>query len=330
MSSAPPSTQVMEPPAQNGPVPLPPHAPRRQRLPWVVVGVLVLALAAVATVFLLNRNTGNTTYTESYQPKLTAIMTPIVNDNIALSKSLQAVDGSKSTLRAATTATQTAQQAVQGARGSLAAITVPARQQQLNQQATQALTQESGFLQAVNSTLADPSNSASGSLQSLASATNAAFVPLADVAPGGSTSVYGVDNLLSWVSGAQAAGKRNEKPKVIVQNNTTTTTVPVTPTLDPNPGTSDAVSSLTPTYCSNGVYVETGVTCGFAENVFAAVYSQWKDNGNVFPSSLSSVYSPAAGSSFDLTLVSSTPSWALYQNSAGQYMSIGEYALSVY
>jgi hypothetical protein len=96
------------------------------------------------------------------------------------------------------------------------------------------------------------------------------------------------------------------------------------------PSTSDTVSSLTPTYCSNGVYIGADVSCSLAENVFSATYSQWSNNGNVFPSSLSGVHSPVTGQNYDLNLVSQIASWALYQSNTGIYVSIGENALAVY
>ena len=326
---------------QDGNGTMPPSG-NKHRLIAILAGVVTaLVVSAVAAFFLIGHkssaNDGAPT-ASGYQAKLTAVLTPVINDNVALSKALKAIDGSGSTLQAAGNAAQQTQQDNTSAHGAIAAIAVPADSQTLNQQATQALTQETGYLQAVSSTLGNSGSNSAGSLQSLSSATSAAFVPLNSVVAGGSSSIYGVDNLLSWVSGAQAAGQRNQKPNVIVQNNTTTTTVGV-PTPAPanstssgnsGSGSSDTVSSLTPTYCSNGVYIGQNVSCGFAENVFDAVYSQWNNNGNVFPSSLSGVNSPATGQNYDLTLVSSTPSWALYQSNTGVYVSVGEYALSVY
>jgi len=313
---------------------------RKSRFGAIIASLLVLLLVAAggAAFYVLSKNNSSSNAMNTYQRKLTSALTPVVNDNVALSKGLKAVDGSSSTLQGATNATQTAQQDTTSARGALAAVSVPSAGQTLNQQATQALTQEGGYLQAVSSTLSNPSNSSAGSLQSLASATNAAFVPLNTVADGGSTSVYGVDNLLSWVSGAQAAAQKahdaqqaqQQQPNV-TNNNYYSNGGDTSGQSTVNDSTdTDTVSPMTPTYCSNGVYVGADVTCGFAENVFDSVYSQWDNNGNVFPSNVYSVNSPATGQSYDLTLVSSTPSWALYENNNGGYVSIGEYALSVY
>lgn len=229
---------------------LPPSKPPRHRVAWIAAAVAftLLVLAAVAVIILSNHGNKKSTAQIAmaaatvYQSKLSGTLTPIVSANKTLSQALQAVDGSKPTLRAATNANQAAQQQTVAARGALAAIAVPASQAQLNQQATEALTQETGYLEAVSSTLSDPLGSAPSSLQPLASATSAAFVPLATFAPGGSTSVYGIDNLQKWVTGAKAAADRQKKPDVIVTPGPTTTTFVPTPT--PTPTVSGSSYSL--------------------------------------------------------------------------------------
>lgn len=194
-----------------------------------------------------------------------------MSDNQSLSNALLAIDGSKSSLRVATDAANTLQQQTVASRGALAVLTYPASQSLIQQQATQAITQEAGYVQAVTSTLGDPSNNASGSLQSLASAVNSAFVPLISVAPGGSTSVFGVANLLSWVSGAQsAANKRAAKPTVVVTPTTTVVTpAPSTITGVPNSG------GLVNQY--GNISATSAVSSSLANNVF---YQYWYNGGS--------------------------------------------------
>jgi hypothetical protein len=94
----------------------------------------------------------------------------------------------------------------------------------------------------------------------MATNTQSAFVPIASVAPEGSSSISGTDNLLSWVSGAQLAAKPKPQTPVIIQNNTTTTTVVPTPV-------PPASSSLTFPLVTNGgavdVYSEDYTLYGF-------------------------------------------------------------------
>lgn len=296
MAEAP--TQVRSPQLDNGPVP-PSEPPRRKRrgliIGGVIAGVVALGAAGAAVVLLSGSSSKGTTSVQAvatYGQKLTATLTPVVTDNQALSRALQAVDGSKATLRVARDAASTLQQQVTSSRGALAVLQAPASETLLQQQATQALTQEAGYVQAVASTLGDPSSNSSGSLQSLASATSSAFVPLARYATGGSTSISGVDNLLSWVSGAQAAKKRAEKPKVIVQNNTTTTTtsVPSTPTsVSPSGGMR---------FVDQNIQANSNTSDGLAENVFKAYWGAAGSSSTGWGNADITAYSPASGTSY--------------------------------
>jgi hypothetical protein len=139
----------------------PPASPpprTNKRLIGLVAAVVALLLAggAIAAIFVANNNRVKpkpvSYQSVNYQTKLAASLVPLVRDNMTLSKALQAVDGSQSTLRAAGNATQSVQQATIAARGALAVLTAPDSGQTLNQQATQALAQEAGYIQAVNST----------------------------------------------------------------------------------------------------------------------------------------------------------------------------------
>jgi hypothetical protein len=287
---------------------LPPVSPpprNNKRLIGLSAAVVALLLAggAIAAIFLATNNSVKpklvSDQSANYHIKLAAVFVPLVDDNVALSKALQAIDGSRSTLRAAGDAAQTAQQAAVAARGAVAVLTAPDSGQTLNQQATQALTQEAGYLQAVNSTLADPTSNASGSLQSLASATNAAFVALSSVAPGGSASINGVDNLLSWVAGAQAAGKRAEQPKVVVTPGpTTTVTSPSSPTPAPS---SNPAPSTGMRYCDQNIQADgQTTTCSLAENTFSAYWNSGNSSTG-WGDSVVSAYSPKTGQSYDMT-----------------------------
>src|SRR5450755_4731256 len=221
-------------------VPEPPQGGRKRVL--IVVGAVVALLAVIAaavTVVLVTRSTtAKVNPVAVYQQKLSNVLAPVVAANQAISVSLQALDGSKTTIRATQTATANAQQALTAARGAVAIITVPPASTQLSQQAAQALTQENGYLQSVNTTLGDPTGNMVASVQPLASATSSAFVPLASVAPGGSASISRVDNLLKWAQGATAAQKAHAARPTIINNTTTNTTVTPPPVVytDPNYG----------------------------------------------------------------------------------------------
>ncbi len=293
MSSTETPTQVMPSLRDIGtPPPSPPQPPKTGRR-WVwagAIGALALVLSAIVAIFLLGQQSTTSTaprvtLAAAYQSKLSGTLTPVVSDNQSLSQALLAIDGGKSSLRVATDAANTLQQQTVASRGALAVLTYPASQSLIQQQATQAITQEAGYVQAVTSTLGDPSNNASGSLQSLATAVNTAFVPLISVAPGGSTSVFGVANLLSWVSGAQsAANKRAAKPTVVV---TPTTTV-VTPVPTPG-GLVNQYGNISATYA---------VSSSLANNVF---YQYWADGGASGGYETVSAWSAATGQYYTTT-----------------------------
>lgn len=259
-------TVVMEPPQLNGSPPASSPRSRRRQLPWILAGVaLIAAMAAIATIVALNGGSNKRAPSVSpasvYHAMLTATLTPIVSGNENLSKALQAIDGSKSTIRVAMDAAQNAQSVTVAARGAVAVLSVPLSQQTLSQQAAQALTQEAGYVNAVVATLNDPNNKVAGSIQSLASGVNSAFVPLSNVAAGGPASVFGVDNFLSWVGGATRP--KPTPPVVITPSPPVTTTVPIT---TPDPG-----GSLTA--CDQNISANGNTICGLAENVFVAYWN---------------------------------------------------------
>jgi hypothetical protein len=277
----------------------PPEAPKHRLALIGVICAVALAGLAVAAVLLIGSHTATVkgpSPSQAYQAKLSAVLTPVVASNVTLSSALQGIDGSKPTFRTASNAVKAAQQQTVAARGAMAVLVVPAADQQIDQQATQELTQEAGYLSALSTTLGDPTSSSSASVQPLASAVSSAFVPLASVAPGGSVSISGVDNLQAWVSGANAAAKRHTPPPVL-NNNTTVVNPPVVVT--PTPSSSSGTDSEGYTYgpgcsnnptnplpgctnspsvpagdpegsCSNGITVDRQTTsCGLAESVYA-------------------------------------------------------------
>ena len=312
-----------------GPPPSPSPPPSKSRRIAIIAAVsgLALAVLAIATVFIINQNhtTTPTPPSQTYQAKLSATLTPIVNENISLSKALQAVDGGKSSLHGAKDAVSALQQQTTSARGALSALPYPASMTLTQQQATQTLTQEAGYVQAVTSTLADPNSNASGSLQSLASATNSAFVPLNSYAAGGSTSIYGVDNLLSWVSGAQAAGRN--KPPTVINNNTTVTSngggVPDNGGVQsaPDGGSTPGLYSV-----DSNISATTGISAGLASNVF---YDYWPNGGGSYSS-----WSPSTGQYYSVSASSdgSTVTAYVYGTSiSGQpYVTFSQKAINDY
>lgn len=266
---------------QQRPAPPLSRPPRHgNRNPWIAAALtLTLLVVAAVTVLILTSQGSKKSTAQSaladatvYRAKLSATMTPIVSANRTLSQALQTIGGSTPTLRAATNAAQAAQAQTVAARGALGVLTVPISRQLLSQQATQALTQETGYLQAVTSTLSDPGGSAPSSLQPLASATSSAFVPLGNIAPGGASSLYGIDNLQAWASGANAQGNRNATPKVVVSPGVTTTVVA--------PASSGGLSA-----CDQNISANPNTSCPLAENVFVAYWNTgnsvdgWSDAG---------------------------------------------------
>jgi hypothetical protein len=265
--------------------PEPPRGGRKRVL--IIMGAVIALLAVIAAAMTVVLVTTKSTVAKAnpvavYQQKLSNVLAPVVAANQALSTSLQALDGSQTTIRATKTATTNAQQALLSANGAVAIITVPPASAQLSQQAKQALTQENGYLQAVNTTLGDPTGNTSASVQPLASATSSAFVPLASVAPGGSTSISGVDNLLKWAAGATRAQRAAQQHPNITNNNITTVTGGGGSSLQNDSGTTGAVASSGPSLCTDTVgnsdISASGVSCSFAKDVLIAAATYFQNN----------------------------------------------------
>lgn len=324
-------TRDTAPPHLDGQPPQPPQEPPRSHQPMALVGAigaLALAVLALAAILILSgsHDTSRNTASALYHQKLSTALGPLVTDNQALSSALQNIDGSPHTITAAQNATTQAQSALTAARGAVAILTVPASEVPLSQQAQQALTQEGGYLQGVSATLADPIGQSSSSLRSLATNTQAAFVPIASVAPGASTSISGTDNLLDWVSGATASAKATQQPTVI-NNNTITTLAPSTPTATPAPvnGEGHSVS-----YCSPGVYVNADTSCPFAENLFTAYYNQYAANNNTFGDYTVSAYSPTTSTTYSDYCEESADGSQIYCSHGTDLVNITTAAISSY
>ena len=302
------STQITD---ENQTTPLPPPlgTPRRSRNRMIAVAVagsaLVLAAVAALVMVLINDSTARVkvvktaAVTNSYPSKLSRTLTPVVEANRTLSNALVELDGSKRTIRASRTATTQAQQVLTAARGALGVLTVPPTYTQLSQQATQALTQENGYLQAVSTTLDDPTGNTVASLQPLASATSSAFVPLGSVAPGGNVSIFGVDNLLKWTQGANARKERHApKPTTTVIAPTTTNIVPPSPA----PAVSDpAPASPSLTFCDQNIQADPQTTtCPLAENTFVAYYNSGSTSSG-WGDAVVSAHSSKTGQTYDMS-----------------------------
>jgi hypothetical protein len=281
----------------NGPSPAGPPKSSRTRVGLIAAaGGLSLVVLAVAAMLIVSsshsssQTAASQTASAVYQQKLSTALAPVVPANLSLSSALQGVDGSKSTLHQAQMASTAALAAVSTASGAVAILTVPSADTTLSQQTQQALVQETGYLQGVSSTLSDPIGQSSSSLRSLATNTQAAFVPIASVAPGGSTSISGTGNLLAWAAGANAAATTKTPAPA-----TTTTTTTVAPAA---PATTGSGLGQSLSYCSTGVYVNSATTCPFAENVFVAYFAQYSANGDTFGNYAVQATSPATGTTY--------------------------------
>ena len=271
----------------------------------VAGGTLLLAAVAALAVVLINDSRAHVTVaktavvTNPYAPKLGSTLTPVVDANRTLSNALVELDGSQRTIRASRTATTQAQQVLTAARGAVGVLAAPQRYSQLSQQATQALTEENGYLQAVSTTLDDPTGNTVASLQPLASATSSAFVPLGSVAPGGNVSIFGVDNLLKWTQGASGRKERRvPKPTTTVIAPTTTNIVSPSPA----PAVSDpAPASPSLTSCDQNIQADPQTTtCPLAENTFVAYYDSGSTSSG-WGDAVVSAYSAKTGQMYDMS-----------------------------
>jgi len=140
----------------------------------LAAGLIIAAIAAVVVIVVSNSSSQGS----SYRQKLGSTLAPVVAANRTLSTALQAIDGSRKTIGAASNATAQAQSALVAARGAVGVLTVPSSDTTLSQQVEQALTEESGYLQAVSSTLSKPTAQGASQLQPLLTATQSALASI--------------------------------------------------------------------------------------------------------------------------------------------------------
>ena len=185
------------------------HTTRNVLIAAGVLGAVAIAVAAIIILTTSSSSSSNNTQA-SYRAKLTPALAPLIAANQSLSSSLQALDGSKTTVSAAQRTTVLTQQALVSTRGAVGVLAAPSSDSTLSQQVQQALTDENGYLQAVSSTLGNPGTSTQ--VRALATGAQSALVPLAVVAPGAPSSLTGSDNLISWAQGAAAASSTSPSP----------------------------------------------------------------------------------------------------------------------
>ncbi len=266
--------------------------PRSRVILIAAAGALVLALGAVLAIILINNSSGGTSSSgqpSAYRAKLGSALAPVISANQSLSKSLQALDGSKKTLAAASDATSQAQSAIQSARGAISVLTPGSSDSTLSQQAQQALTEENGYLQALSSTLANPAGQSSSQLRPLITSTQSAMVPLGTVAPGATSSLSGVDNVINWVAGATAVNHAAKQSSQQPQQQSSSPPAQAAPP-------SSSPTGLTA--CDQNISVNSSTSCQFADNVFA-LYSQDVQGAGGPGSYYVYAFSPANGQSYN-------------------------------
>jgi hypothetical protein len=327
--------EVMRAPVSDGVAP----ARERRRVRIVALsaaGALVLVVAAAAAIVLLNNGSkSQPSSSSSYRPQLSSALAPVIAANRTLSSTLQSLDGSQPTIRATTNATTQAKSAVDGAHGAVAVLTVPNSDQTLSQQVQQALAQEAGYVQAVSATLAAPTGQSASQLQTLATGTQSALVPLAAVAAGAASSVSGAENLMSWATGAAGqaksqsdAAQRKALQQAAQSASHTTVIVPPASGSAPPAATSSGSGYVTPsgnqvpgswstsaaTYasgtgtpyswsggqqCDRNIFAGGSTSCGFATNIFEVVAAA-NHYDSVIPASLTAD-NPATGATDSVT-----------------------------
>lgn len=265
------------------------HRRSRRRIAFVAPALALLVAAAAVLGIVLTTNSGPArarTAGSEYRQKLGSALGPMVRANQALSTALQALDGSKSTVAAVRTATAQAQTALAAARGATSVLTVPSAETTLSQQAEQALTEENGYLQGVAATLSNPAGGNASQLRPLITAAQSAMVPLGQVAPEATTSLTGVDNVISWAASARTV--KHAAPRTIPQAQPATTT---TPSSSP----SSSPSGLTA--CDQNISVNSNTSCSFADSVFT-MYAQAVQMAGGPSSQAVDAYSSATGQSY--------------------------------
>jgi hypothetical protein len=235
----------------------------------VLAVALVLAAAAAVTIIVIGNSSSSGTST--YRQKLSSVLAPVAAANRTMSSALQSLDGSHKTILGAQNATAQAQSAVVAARGAVGVLAPQSSDATLSQQVQQALTEESGYLQAVSSTLSNPTAQSASQLQPLVTSTQSALVPLAAVAPGVADSLSGADTLSGWATrqakkqtqSSQRKAAQQAVAKANAGNQHTQAAAPQTQAAAPP---SSSPTGLTA--CDQNISVNSSTSCQFADNVF--------------------------------------------------------------
>jgi hypothetical protein len=247
----------------------PPHRSR----PWLVVGgvgVVALAAAAVAVILVLSGGSSNASAQRTYRQKLATAFAPVLTANTALSSALSSLSGKN--INSAKSALAAAQSATSGAHAASSVLTAPPGSGQLAQNVQLALTQETGYLLAVQDAFSNPSDADSSQLQQLATSTQAAFVNIANAVPNASQSISGTVALTSWIS-AQVASRSHAQSvaqarSVKAAAEAALKAAGVTPG-DVGTGSDPYASGRS---CGSGLYAGPNTSCPFAQDVQDAYY----------------------------------------------------------
>ena len=289
-------------PSVNGPPPPPPlrgtqnedNGKRKVIVAAIAAGLLAIVIAAATVVVLTSNDTAKAKNgdTATYQRQIGTSLQPLVAANVQLSAAMNAADGSAAANNAITVDLKNAQTSLTSTQGAVGIITVPAKGQTLSQQTSQALTQESGYLQVVSATVTDPTSASAAQVQPSATNLISSLIPLNTVAPGAQESVYGFDNFYNWSQGAAALIKKanTPKPSVIVQPTTTITTPTSTPSYSGGGG------ALVNTY--GNISATADVSSSLANNVF---YQYWNNGGTSGSAETVSAWSAATGQYYTAT-----------------------------
>ena len=225
---------------------------------------------------------------------------------------MNAADGSKSANNAITVGLKNAQTSLTSTQGAVGTIAVPAGTKTLSQQTSQALTQETGYLQVVSATVNDPTSASAAQVQPSAANLVTTLIPLETIAPGAQKSVYGVDNFYNWSQGAAEIAKaRDRKPNVIVQQNTTTV-APQTQTAPDGGGIATGDRTVNDTVGRPTITAGSNVSDGFARAILTAAATYYQSNGFLPDGVTLSVTSPTTGSTYNVSYTTSMSGDTVY------------------
>ncbi len=259
----------------------------RGRAGFVIAGgVLALAAIAVAVIILLNHKSSSATTASAnasvtYRQQLHKVLTPVITANQTVSNSLIGLNGEKTVTNSAKTQTAQALAALTTARGGLSVLHVPAADTALAGHVQQAISADSGYLQAVSSTLATPTGSGGSQLQTLSTGAQTAMVNLDPIVSGASASITGTSNLVSWNHGAVDAHKAAvQKARKAAQASGSSAS---SGSAQEPPAQSQTTPAPTPpglASCDQNISVNASTTtCGFADAVFAQYADAVQENG---------------------------------------------------